>query len=110
MSLSSRLPEKESERLRVYGWSVLAAGLLAAALYYGVNARRAIETDSNEAYSRNEMRQMEVMMGKSGIIMADVQNAFDLPAVRAVVIVAVAGLLALYFFRSAAVLDDEERR
>jgi hypothetical protein len=106
--MNVRLPEKESERLRVYGKAIFVAGVLAALVYYWVNApARGDEADT--AYSRNETRQMEVMMGRSGVIMAEVQNAFDRPAVRAVVIVAVAGLLALYFFRSAAVLEDEER-
>jgi len=108
MKLSTRLPEKESERLRLYGWATLAAGLVAAVLYYWINAPTARDAPST-SYSRSETRQMEVMMGKSGVIMTEVQNAFDRPGTRAVVIVAVAGLLALYFFRSATVLDEEER-
>jgi len=102
---------KESVRFRVIGALILACGVLGGGLYYLVEAPSAAPTmdDSNAlGYTRAQDHQMGLMMGHFGLILMDWQDALDHPGAQALVIVAVAGLIAAYFFRAASVLDYEE--
>jgi hypothetical protein len=49
-----------------------------------------------------------MLMGRSGVMMMEWQDALNLPGTQAVLIAAVTGLFSLYFFRAASVLDHDE--
>lgn len=102
---------KESERLRLIGRAVLVLGILGAGVYYWTERRPATLTiaDLQPDYDKTRRREIGRMMGHSGLIMAEWQDTLDLPGTQAIVIAAVAGLFALYFFRAASVLDDDEQ-
>ena len=102
-------PVKESDRLRRTGKLVLVAGIVAACLYYAVEARPS-QPDGRDAagYERAQNRQMRMLMGRTGVVMMEWQDTLDLPGTQAVLIAAVTGLFSLYFFRAASVLDHDE--
>jgi hypothetical protein len=102
-------PLKESDRLRRTGKLVLAAGIVGACLYYAVEARPR-QPDGRDAagYERSQKRQMQMLMGRTGVMMMEWQEALDLPGTQAVLIAGVTGLFSLYFFRAASVLDHDE--
>lgn len=103
---------RESVRLRVIGTLILACGVLGAGLFYLVEAPSAAPTIDDSialGYTRAQDHQMGLMMGHFGLMLMDWQDTLDHPAAQAILIVAVAGLIAAYFFRAAHVLDEEEQ-
>jgi len=101
---------RESDRLRRTGKLVLMAGIVGACLFYWVYARpAATPTDDPPGYERAQNRQMRMLMGRTGVMMMEWQDALDLPGTQAVLIAAVTGLFSLYFFRAASVLDHDEK-
>ena len=112
MNLVARLRSpRESERLRAIGVLVLMLGIVGAGLYYWHEFRPATRTiaDLQPDYEKARARDIGRMMGHSGVMMLEWQDALDLPGTQAVIIAAVSGLFALYFFRAAWVLDEDER-
>jgi hypothetical protein len=105
-------PLKESDRLRRTGNFVLAAGLVGACLYYAVEARPAARAmdEMLPGYERSQNRQMRMLMGRTGVMMMEWQEALDLPGTQAILIAAVTGLFSLYFFRAASVLDHDDQQ
>jgi hypothetical protein len=105
---------KPSDRLRATGWIVLVSGLAGATAFYRVTARTA-EPPLNDltalGYSRSMQHGMGVMMGQSGVILTEWQQALTSPIGQALMIAIGAALLAGYFFRVAWVIDvdDKER-
>jgi hypothetical protein len=102
---------KEAERLRAIGVLVLALGLLGAGGYYWIEARAVTRTlaDFQPDYEKSRAREMGRMMGHTGVMMLEWQDALDLPATQSIIIAAVAALFSSYFFRAAWVLDEEDR-
>jgi hypothetical protein len=102
---------KPSDRFRLTGALVLLVGLLGAGIYYWVEARPTGPSmeDLMPGYTRARERQMGIMMGQAGVLMAEWQDALELPGTQALIGVGVAGLFSLYFFRAAWVMDEEER-
>jgi hypothetical protein len=105
-------PLKESERLRRTGKIVLAAGVVAACLFYWIVARPAARPmdDMLPGYERSQNRQMRMLMGRTGVMMMEWQDALNRPDTQAVLIGVVTGLFSLYFFRAASVLDHDEEQ
>ena len=102
---------KESDRLRRTGKLVLTAGIVGACLFYWVYPRpTAGPTDELSGYERAQNRQMRMLMGRTGVMMMEWQDALELPGTQAVLIAAVTGLFSLYFFRAASVLDHDEEQ
>ena len=102
---------KESDRLRLIGRVVLVLGLIGAGIFYGVEARpapRAMD-DMMPGYAKSQAREMGRLMGHTGVMMLEWQEALDRPGTQAVIIAVVAALFASYFFRAAWVLDVEEQ-
>jgi amino acid transporter len=105
-------PRKKSERLRMMGAIVLALGIVAAGIFYWNGTHRPADDNLDtmlDGYSRATQHEMGVQMGTMGLIMLGWQQTLARPIAKALIIVAVAGLFASYFFRVAWVLDDDER-
>ena len=102
---------KESERLRIIGTVVLVLSIAAACLFYGIKAGPAPPPmdDLLPGYARAQAREIGVLMGHTGVIMLEWQDALARPGTQAIIIGAVGALFALYFFRAAWILDDAER-
>ena len=106
-----RLPDRRSDRLRAIGWAVLVIGMAGAAALYAVKTRAADATldDTNAlGYARSMQHGMGVMMGASGAILTEWQQALTSPLGQALIVAACAALAAGYFFRVAWVVDAEE--
>jgi len=106
------LPERRSDRLRAIGWTVLGAGMAAAATLYAIKTRSAdtVLDDTNAlGYARSMQHGMGVMMGASGAILTEWQQNLTSPLGQALILAACAALAAGYFFRVAWVLDAEEQ-
>jgi hypothetical protein len=102
----------ESERQRLYGKLTLAGGVIIA-LYHWLTtqAPSAALDDSNAlGYSKRASRQMKMMMGHFGSVLAGWQEMLDQPIVQSIIILAIAGLFAAYFFRVAWVLENDDQR
>ena len=91
-------PLKESDRLRRTGRFVLAAGVVGACVFYGIVARPSARPmdDMLPGYERSQNRQMRMLMGRTGVMMMEWQDALDQPGTQAVLIAAVTGLFSLY--------------
>jgi hypothetical protein len=102
---------KPSDRLRAIGVLVSVLSILTSAYYYWFVARPAsLAMDEVIAgYQRSMNRQIGILMGHTGVMMLEWQEVLDRPGTKAILIAAAGGLFALYFFRSAWVLDEEER-
>lgn len=91
---------------------MLLAGVLGAGVFFWTQSRTvapAMDELSAPGYERARERAMGKAMGHSGVLMLGWQDALDSPGTEAAIIVAVAALISLYFFRAAWVLDDDER-
>jgi len=104
------LVARESDRQRRYGKIVLAISILVACVHF-VRASPSSSLDDSNApgYERSLHHQMGQMMGHFGLIMEDWQDALAEPIVQSTIIAVVGGLISLYFFRYAFVLDEAER-
>ena len=94
------------------GSIVLALGILGACLFYWnqVHGPAAENLAAMlDGYDRASRHEMGVQMGTMGLIMLGWQETLAQPITKALIIVAIAGLFAAYFFRVAWVLDDDER-
>jgi hypothetical protein len=102
---------KRSDRLRATGWIVLASGLAGAAVFYWVAARTAepaLNDMSALGYNRSLQHGIGVMMGQSGVILTEWQQALTSPIGQALMIAIGAALAAGYFFRVAWVIDADD--
>jgi hypothetical protein len=102
---------KESERLRITGTLVLMLGIAVAVLYYWSEVRPAPQTmnDLLPGYTRSQARGVTMLMGHTGVMMLEWQDALARAGTQAAIIAVVGALFSLYFFRAAWVLDDDER-
>jgi hypothetical protein len=102
---------KRSDRLRAIGWLVLTAGLAGAAVFYWITVRSA-EPALNDVtalgYTKSMQHGIGVMMGQSGLILTEWQQALMSPIGQAMMIAIGAALAAGYFFRVAWVIDADE--
>lgn len=103
---------KKSGRLRITGAIVLTLGIIGAGIFYWNDVHRAAADNLDavlDGYSRSSQHEMGVQMGTLGLIMLGWQETLARPITKALIIVAVTGLFASYFFRVAWVLDDDEK-
>lgn len=102
---------KESRRLRVIGTLVLLFGIAGACLFYLIEGRPAGPTMDEllPGYERARTRQIGILMGPTGVMLMEWQDALERPGTQAILIAGVSALFASYFFRAAWVLDDDER-
>jgi hypothetical protein len=110
--LAKFLGLKHSDRLRATGWLVLAAGLVAGAVFYAITARHAepsLDDASAPGYTRSMNHELGQMMGHFGLILNDWQTTLTSPIGQTMMVVAGAALLAGALFRRAWVIDEEER-
>lgn len=100
--------ERPGRRLRRAGTIILLVGLLSAGGLYWLETRNPGPSldDLMPGYSAAASRQMGIMYGQAGILMFELRQQLERPAVQAGLIVAVSALLALGCFRVAS-LDDE---
>jgi hypothetical protein len=109
--LSRFVALKRSSRLRAIGWFVLASGLAGAAIFYSIAVRTAdpaLDDVRALGYTRSLQHGMGVMMGQSGVILTEWQQALTSPIGEALMIAISAALIAGYFFRVAWVIDADE--
>jgi hypothetical protein len=110
--LTRFLALKHSDRLRALGWLVLAVGAIAAAVFYGIEARNAdpvLNDVTALGYARSMHHQMGVMMGQFGIMLTEWHDALTTPAGEAIMIAAGAAAIAGCLFRAAWVLDQNDQ-
>jgi hypothetical protein len=100
---------QSSAQLRSIGRIVLVCGLIAAAIVYWISGGPVSDDAAAFVHTRNSDNQMTRMMGHFGLMMTDWQAALWSPIGRSLVVLAVSGLLAGYFFRVATVQDEEQR-
>jgi hypothetical protein len=113
-TLAARLarPGKKSDQMRRTGTLILVVGLIAAGLFYWIEApppAPVMDDSIALGYTRGMHHQMEVMMGHVGVIMMGWQDALLGTGAQAITIAVISALLAGYFFRVAWVLDEDER-
>jgi hypothetical protein len=95
----------------VIGTLIVVLGIASACFYYWLAVRSAVPTIEEllPDYSRDQARQIGILMGNFGVMMLEWVAALNRPGGQAVIIAAVAGLAALACFRAAWVLDDDEQ-
>jgi len=94
------------------GTIILGLGILAAAIFYWTATHRPADDDLAamlDGYDRASRHEMGIQMGTMGLIMLGWQETLARPITKALIIVAGAGLFASYFFRSAWVMDSDEK-
>jgi len=95
---------KHRARFRTAGRVALALGIASASLLYWLRTRNpGSGTDPMlEGYSKPEIRQMEILYGKMGIVTSDLLDSLKQPGTQAMLILGVSGLLAAgcFFFAS----------
>jgi hypothetical protein len=105
-------PAKEADRYRVFGRVTLVLAILAAVAFYVLEARPpepSLDDAAVPGYARARTRELRRQMGQSGVVLAEWEEALTRPGAEAVMIAIGGGLFALYFFRVAHVMDEEER-
>jgi hypothetical protein len=102
---------KKSARLRLIAALIFFVGIACASGFYWRNAAppgRPID-DSLPGYARAQQRQMGILMGHTGVMMLEWQEALARPGTQAVLIAGVFALFALAFLRVATLSDEEEQ-
>lgn len=102
----------QTAQLRLIGRAILVSGVVLSAVIYWINAREQVIVldDSNAlGYTRAMDAQMSRLMGHFGLVMMGWNDWITSPIGKAMGVLAVAGLLAGYFYRVAWVLDEEQR-
>jgi hypothetical protein len=87
---------REKARLRLVGVIALTVGILAAGLVYwlGTRTENAGVDQYRDAVTRSESRQMQLLYGTSGGIVADTLDGLKRPGNQALLILAVGGIVA----------------
>ena len=101
---------KRSDRLRVTGWCILAAGAVGGALFYWISSRsaeRALDDTTALGYAKSMQHGVGVLMGPSGAILTDLQQSLVTPVGETLMLLVCVALVAAYFFRVAWVLDAD---
>ena len=105
----SNAPSKLSARLRLIGAGVLFLGLGSACIVYWIGTRSPDVMDDPlmTGYSRAESRQIQILVGKMGLLMVDILDSLKQPGTQAFLITAVSALVAIGCFYFAGLLDDD---
>jgi hypothetical protein len=99
-----------SARLRMIGRLVLALGIAGAGLYYGIAIRTATPTEADllPGYAQAETRQIGILFGNSGVIMADWMDFLTRPSSQAVMIALASAAVSALCFHAARLHDAED--
>jgi hypothetical protein len=106
---SSNSSFKLSTRLRIIGVIVQLLGISIACIVYWIGTRSADLADDPllGGYSKAESRQIEVLIGKTGLLMANFIDALKRPNTQAFIIAAIATLITFGCFYFARLLDND---
>lgn len=107
--MSATAHAAQSRRIgRLILWGGVA---LAAFVYWNAAAHPPMVLDdiTSPGYTKAMNREVGRLMGHGGIVMMDLNGILTSPPAKALGVMAIAGLLAGYFYRVAWVLDEEER-
>lgn len=101
---------REKARLRLTGVITLAVTLVTAGLVYwlGTRAENAGVDQYQDAVTHSESRQMQLLYGSSGGIVADILNGLKHPGNQALLILAVGGIIAAGCFYLGRPLPEED--
>ena len=101
---------KLSARLRTIGVVVLLLGISSACIVYWIGARSTGLTDDPllAGYSKAESRQIEILIGKMGLLMVNFIDYLKRPDVQAFIIAVTSTLIAFGCFYFARLLDNDE--
>lgn len=100
---------REKTRLRRAGIIAFAIALVAAGLVYwlGTRGENAGVDQYQDAVTRSESRQMQLLYGTSGGIVDDLMNALKRPGNLALLILAIGGIIAAGCFYLGRPLPDD---
>jgi hypothetical protein len=109
-SLDSAALNREKARLRLIGIIALVVGLVTAGLVYwlGTRAENARLDQYQDAVTRSESRQMQMLYGTSGGIVDDILNGLKRPGNQALLILAAGGIIAAGCFYLGRPLPEED--
>jgi hypothetical protein len=122
MTLNGKTPSSSSShkpgaRLRMIGVIVLLLGMSSACIVYWIGSRSADLRDDPlmAGYYKSESRQVEVLIGKMGLVLVDLIDDLKRPGTQAVIIAATSAIIAFVCFYFARLLeygddDDDEIR
>lgn len=101
---------REKARLRLIGIIALVVGLVTAGLVYwlGTRAENARLDQYQDAVTRSESRQMQMLYGTSGGIVDDILNGLKRPGNQALLILAAGGIIAAGCFCLGRPLPEED--
>ena len=101
---------REKARLRLVGIIALMVGLVMAGLVYwlGTRAENAQLDQYQDAVTRSESRQMQLLYGTSGGIVDDILNGLKRPGNQALLILAIGGIVAAGCFYLGRPLPEED--
>jgi hypothetical protein len=114
-SPSSNSSHKPGARLRIIGVIVLLLGMAGACIVYWVGSRSADLRDDPmmAGYYKAESRQVEVLIGKMGLVLVELLDDLKRPGTQAIIIAATSAIVAFGCFYFARLLeyggyDDDE--
>jgi hypothetical protein len=107
---SSNSSFKLRARLRMIGVIVLLLGISSACIVYWIGTRSAdlIDDPLLAGYSKAESRQIEILIGKMGLLMVNFIDALKRPDTQAFIIAATSTLIAFGCFYFARLLDNDD--
>jgi hypothetical protein len=107
---SSNMSLKLRARLRMIGVVVLLLGISSACIVYWIGTRSADLADDPllAGYSKAESRQIEILIGKMGLLMVNFMDALKRPETQAFIIAGISTLIAFGCFYFARLLDNEQ--
>jgi hypothetical protein len=101
-------PSNLSARLRLTGVVILFLGLISACIIYWMGTRSPDVDDPLLAgYSKAESRQIQILIGKMGLLMVNFIDSLKRPNTQAFIIAGISILIAIGFFYFAGLLDDD---
>ncbi|HEV2694530.1 MAG TPA: hypothetical protein VG347_16675 [Verrucomicrobiae bacterium] len=104
-------PEQHARRWKRAGGIVLAVGVVAAGVVYGVGSREAALADeaSMQGFYKSEAHQMGMLYGKQGLLMDDLSNDLKQPGTQAglILVVAAVGAVGCFVFAKFPEVKDD---
>lgn len=110
--MSTDLHKRRAKQLRTIGSVVLASGVIAAGLVYGIGTHNAAPPDvSMLGFNRAEQQQMGRLYGKSGQMLDDWLDDLKQPDTQAILILIFSSAIfaGCRYFARLVEIDDESR-
>jgi hypothetical protein len=101
---------REKARLRLAGIVILLIGLISAGLLYclGTRAENTGVDQYQDAVTHSESRQMQLLYGTSGGIVADILNGLKRPGNQALLVLVIGGIIAAGCFYLGRPLSEDD--